>query len=126
MLARQDGRLVATPLLVAVIALEMTDVLFAIDSVPAALAVSRDPFVVYSSNAFAILGLRSLYLVMAHTIAELRYLHYGLAGVLAFAALKLLGGDWFHVSPLASVAVIVAMIAVAVLASLRAGRPTAE
>lgn len=119
---RERGRLVATPLLVAVLALEMTDVLFAVDSVPAALAVSRDTFVVYSSNAFAILGLRSLYIVMAHTIAELRYLHYGLAGVLAFAAIKLIGAEWFHVPPLASVAIIAAMIAAAVWASLRAGR----
>lgn len=119
---REGGRLVATPLLVAVLALEMTDVLFAIDSVPAALAVSRDIFVVYSSNAFAILGLRSLYLVMAHTIAELRYLHYGLAGVLAFAAIKLMGAEWFHVPPLLSVGIIAAMIGAAVWASLRAGR----
>ena len=119
---REGGRLMATPLLIAVLALEMTDVLFAIDSVPAALAVSRDTFVVYSSNAFAILGLRSLYLVMSHTIAELRYLHYGLAGVLAFAAIKLMGAEWVHVPPLVSVGIIVAIIAVAVLASLRAGR----
>jgi tellurite resistance protein TerC len=118
---REAGRLVATPLLVAVLALELTDVLFAIDSVPAALAVSRDEFVVYSSNAFAILGLRSLYLVMAHTIAEMRYLHYGLAGVLAFAALKLISADWIHVSPLLSVAIIVTIIAAAVWTSLRAG-----
>lgn len=117
---REEGRLVATPLLVAVLALELTDVLFAIDSVPAALAVSRDIFVVYSSNAFAILGLRSLYLVMAHTIAELRYLHYGLAGVLAFAAFKLIVAEWVHVPPLLSVGIIAAMIAAAVWASLRA------
>lgn len=118
---REAGRLVATPLLIAVLALELTDVLFAIDSVPAALAVSRNEFVVYSSNAFAILGLRSLYVVMAHTIAELRYLHFGLAGVLAFAALKLISANWIHISPLLSVAIIVAMIAIAVWASLRAG-----
>ena len=122
---REGGRWMATPLLIAVLALEMTDVLFAIDSVPAALAVSRDEFVVYSSNAFAILGLRSLYLVMAHTIAELRYLHFGLAAVLAFAAVKLMGAPWFHVPPLTSVAIIVGMIAAAVWASLRAGRAEA-
>jgi tellurite resistance protein TerC len=121
-LVREAGHWRATPLLVAVFALELTDVLFAIDSVPAALAVSRDEFVVYSSNAFAILGLRSLYLVMAHTIAELRYLHYGLAGVLAFAAIKLMGEAWFHVPPLLSVGIILAVIAVAVVASLRAGQ----
>jgi len=123
---REGGRWMATPLLIAVLALEMTDVLFAIDSVPAALAVSRDEFVVYSSNAFAILGLRSLYLVMAHTIAELRYLHFGLAGVLAFAAVKLIGAEWFHVPPLVSVGIIAATIGASVWASLRAGRAERE
>ena len=117
---REDGRRKATPLLLAVIALELTDILFAVDSVPAALAVTRNEFIVYSSNAFAILGLRSLYLVMAHTIAELRYLHYGLAAVLAFAAVKLVGAQWFHVPPLLSVGLILAMIGAAVWASLRA------
>jgi len=84
-LVREAGKLKATPLLIAVIGLELTDIMFAIDSVPAAFSVTRDEFLIYSSNVFAILGLRSLYIVLAHTIAELKYLHYGLAGVLAFA-----------------------------------------
>lgn len=119
---REDGRRRVTPLLVAVLALEATDVVFAIDSVPAALAVSRLEFVVYTSNAFAILGLRSLYLVMAHTIAEMRYLHYGLAGVLAFAAFKLLAADRLHVPAHVSVAILLAMIGAAVWASVVARR----
>lgn len=117
---REDGARKATPLLLAVLALEATDVLFAVDSVPAALAVSRDRFVVYSSNAFAILGLRSLYLVMAHTVAELRYLHQGLAVVLSFAGFKLVAAEWVEIPPLVSVGVIVATIGVAVGLSLRA------
>lgn len=118
--AREDGILVVTPLLLAVIALELTDIMFAIDSVPAAFSVTRDPFLVYSSNAFAILGLRALYIVLAKTIAHLRYLHYGLAAVLAFAGLKMILEEWVHIPALASIAIIFACIGLAVWASLRA------
>jgi tellurite resistance protein TerC len=118
-----DGRRVATPLLVSLIAIELTDIAFAVDSVPAALSVSRDPFIVYSSNVFAILGLRALYIALSRSIAELRYLHYGLAAVLAFAGLKMLVPErWVHIPPLASVAIIVMCIGTAVWASLRARR----
>jgi tellurite resistance protein TerC len=119
--ARYEGRRVATPLMVALISIEITDIAFAVDSVPAALAVSHEPFIVYSSNVFAILGLRALYLALAHVISELRYLHYGLAAVLAFAGLKMIVPDtWVHVPPLISVAVIIVSIGIAVAASLRA------
>ncbi|HVG57218.1 MAG TPA: TerC/Alx family metal homeostasis membrane protein [Hyalangium sp.] len=119
--ARSQGRLVATPLLVALISIELSDIAFAVDSVPAALAVSHEPFIVYSSNVFAILGLRALYIALAHVISELRYLHYGLAAVLAFAGLKMVIPDtWVHVPPLASVAIIIVCIGIAVAASLRA------
>lgn len=118
---RRDQKLMATPLLVALIAIELTDIAFALDSVPAALSVSQQPFIVYSSNIFAILGLRALYIVLAHVISELRYLHYGLAAVLAFAGLKmLLPDEWVSVPPLVSVAVIIVCIGLAVIASLRA------
>jgi tellurite resistance protein TerC len=118
-LVRNQGRLMATPLLVALIAIELTDIAFAVDSVPAALAVSHEPFIVYTSNVFAILGLRALYIALAHVISELRYLHYGLAAVLAFAGLKMVVPDhWVHVPPLVSVAVILASIGLAVAASL--------
>lgn len=121
-LVRENGRWRATPLLVAVLGLEASDIVFAIDSVPAALSFTRREFIVYSSNAFAILGLRSLYIVLAHTIAELKYLGYGLAGVLAFAGLKMvLPEDWLHIPPLVSVGVIVTLIATAVGASLWLG-----
>src|SRR5690606_6330071 len=81
-LVKIDGRWVATPLMIAMLGLELTVLAFAIDSVPAAFSVTQKPFLIYSSNAFAILGLRSLYLVMARMLTRLRYLHYGLAAVL--------------------------------------------
>lgn len=120
---KEDGRWKLTPLFVAVLGLEATDILFAVDSVPAALAVTRSEFIVYSSNAFAILGLRSLYIVLARSISQLRYLHYGLAAILAFAALKMAAPEWMHIPPLLSVGIIVVIMTAAVLASLRR-RPT--
>jgi tellurite resistance protein TerC len=121
--SRLNGRRVGTPLLVALIAIELTDIAFAVDSVPAALAVSHEPFIVYSSNVFAILGLRALYIALAHVITELRYLHYGLAAVLAFAGLKMVIPDSLvHVPPLVSVVVIVVSIGLSVFASLRVRR----
>jgi tellurite resistance protein TerC len=118
----EDGRRVATPLLLALLGLELTDILFAVDSVPAAFAVTQDTFILYSSNAFAILGLRALYLLLAGTVGQLRYLHYGLAGVLAFAGLKMVLEPWLHVPPLLSVGIIIALIAGSVVASLHAKR----
>jgi tellurite resistance protein TerC len=118
LVVRRDGKLTATPLLIAVLAIEATDVMFAIDSVPAALAVTRDRFVVYSSNAFAILGLRSLYIVLAAAIRDLKYLNRGLAGILVFAGLKMASSRWVEVPPLASIAIIAAIMGAAVAASL--------
>lgn len=85
----EDGKLKMTPILISIVALELTDIVFAIDSVPAALSFSQEVFIVYSSNAFAILGLRALYVLLAGLIADLKYLHYGLAAVLIFAGLKM-------------------------------------
>ena len=115
----ENGKRVGTPLLVAVLGLEMTDIMFAIDSVPAAFSVSTDKFIVYSSNAFAILGLRSLYVVLSKSISELEYLHYGLAAVLAFAGLKLITSNWIHLPAWGSIGFIVLCIGTAVWASLR-------
>jgi tellurite resistance protein TerC len=119
---REAGRHVATPLAVALAAVELTDIAFAVDSVPAALAISDSTFVIYSSNAFAILGLRSLYVVLEHLLGTLRYLQYGLAAVLAFAGCKLIAAEWIHLPPLVSVGIIAVCIATAVLASLRGRR----
>lgn len=112
------GRRVATPLALALVAVELTDILFAIDSVPAALAVTQDPFVIYSSNAFAMLGLRSLYAWLASVLPRVEYLHYGLAGVLAFAGAKMLLSDLVHVPTLVSVATVTATVGASVLASV--------
>lgn len=122
---KQQGRRLATPLLLALVGLEVTDILFAVDSVPAAFSVTTDTFVLYSSNAFAILGLRALYLVIAGAVGQLKYLHYGLAGVLAFAGVKLVVEKWVRIPPLLSVAIILVVIGAAVWASLahrRSGR----
>jgi len=118
----EGGRRVGTPLLLAVLVVELTDVLFAVDSIPAALAISRDPFIVYSSNVFAVLGLRALYLVIAHALVGLRYLRFGLGGVLAFAGCKMLVGESFHVSHVVSLIVIVAIMTAAIVFSLLARR----
>jgi tellurite resistance protein TerC len=119
---KTGGRWLATPLLVALLAIELTDVMFALDSIPAAFAVSEEPFVVYSSNVFAVLGLRALYVVLLGALARLRYLKYGLSVVLAFAGVKLLAARWLTISPPMSVAVIAVMIGVAVVASVIAAR----
>jgi tellurite resistance protein TerC len=94
--------------------------MFAIDSVPAAFSVTSDRFIVYTSNVFAILGLRSLFIALSAALAHLRYLHYGLAAVLSFAALKMLTSNWVHVPPLVSVAIILSCIGAAIWASIRA------
>jgi tellurite resistance protein TerC len=115
---RENGKLLMTPLLVAIIGLELSDIVFAIDSVPAALSVTRREFLVYSSNAFAILGLRSLYVVLIASLEKVRYLHYGVAAVLAFAAFKLMTHEWIPVAPLVSVGIIVAILTTTILVSL--------
>jgi tellurite resistance protein TerC len=115
---RLDGRLMATPLLVALTVIETTDLLFAVDSIPAVFAVTRDPFLVYTSNVFAMLGLRSLYFLLAGVIRKLRFLKVGLAVMLFMAAAKLAVGDLYHVPPLASLAAIVAILVGSIAASL--------
>ncbi len=119
---REQGRRMATVLLLALVAVELTDVVFAMDSIPAVLSITRVPFLAYTSNILAVMGLRSLYVLLAASLAKLRYLHYGLAAVLLFAAVKMLLADWVSIGPLLSLAVIVAMLAVTVGASLLPAR----
>lgn len=119
---RREGKLCITPLAIALLTVEITDVMFAIDSVPAVFAVSRDPFVVYSSNIFAILGLRALYTALEHNLRDFPYLHYGLSGVLGFAGVKLIFAQWVKLPPLMSVAIIAAIISASIWASLRGRR----
>jgi len=116
---RVAGRRFATPLFVALVLVESTDVVFAVDSVPAILAVSRDPFVVFSSNALAILGLRALYFLLAGAQDRLVYLNKGLAVILAYVGIKMIVSDWFHVPTLLSLGVIAVVLAVTVWTSLR-------
>jgi TerC family integral membrane protein len=115
---RESGRLVATPLFVALAVIETSDIVFALDSVPAVLSVTRDPFIVYSSNVMAMLGLRSLYFVIAGALARLRFLRYGLATILAFTATKMLMADLVHISAITSVLIIGVVLLTTIAASL--------
>ncbi len=116
-LVREGGRRMATPLLLAVVAAEATDVVFATDSIPAVFAITRDPFIVFTSNIFAILGLRSLFFLLAGIMDRFRYLKVGLALVLVFVGGKMVIASWYEVPILASLLVIVGLIGGAVLAS---------
>ena len=119
---RREGRLFATPLFVALVMVELTDVVFAVDSIPAILAVTRDPFLVFTSNAFAILGLRSLYFAVAGLMAMFRYLRYSLVLILAFVGMKMLLVSHFHVPNLVSLAIILGTLGAGILASIWATR----
>ena len=119
---RRDGRLAATPLFVALVMVELTDVVFAVDSIPAILAVTRDPFLVFTSNAFAILGLRSLYFAVAGLMSMFRYLRYSLVLILAFVGVKMLLVSRFHVPNMVSLGIIVGTLAGGIIASLVATR----
>lgn len=109
-------------LLPVIVAVELTDLLFAVDSIPAVLAVSHDPFVVYTSNIAAILGLRSIYLALASLLDRFRYLHYGLGVLLAFVGLKMLASHWIKIPITLSLAVIGGILAVCAVWSLIAER----
>jgi tellurite resistance protein TerC len=118
---RLDGKLVATPLFLALLVVETTDVLFAIDSVPAALGISQNLFVVYTSNVFAILGLRSLFFAVGGLLRYLHYLKYGLAGVLVFIGVKMLLPEEHKVPIGVALSVVGGLLATAVVASLVRG-----
>ena len=108
-------------LLPVILAVEATDLIFATDSIPAVLAVTHNPFVAYTSNIAAVLGLRSLYLAIAGALDRLRYLHYGLCGLLAFVALKMLAGQWIEIPITIALVVIGVILSVCVVASVRVG-----
>ncbi len=115
---RKGGKRMATPLFAALLVVETTDVIFAVDSIPAILAISSDPFIVYTSNAFAILGLRSLYFALSGVMELFHYLHYGLAAILCFVGVKMILSDVYHVPIGISLGVIAVAVAVSVGASL--------
>ncbi len=114
----EGGRLVATPLLVALVVIETTDIVFALDSIPAVLAMTRNPLIVYSSNVMAMLGLRSLYFVLSDAVYRLRYLRTGLAALLVFTAAKMLASEWVQVSPGVSVAIIAVVLLATIATSV--------
>lgn len=120
-----NGRRAATPLFAALVVVELTDVIFAVDSVPAILAVSNEPFLVFASNAFAILGLRAMYFLLANAKEKFYYLSHSLGGILIFVGIKMSITRWYHMNTYVSLAIIVSMLAIGVVLSLRR-QPTAE
>ncbi len=115
---REGSRVVATPLVLALATVELTDILFAVDSIPAIFAVTRDPFIVYTSNIFAILGLRALYFLLAGLLVRLRYLHLGLGLVLVFVGVKMVLSEVYPIPVGVSLAVVAALIGAAAVASI--------
>lgn len=116
---RVDGRRVATPLFLALLLVESSDVMFAVDSIPAVFAVTRDPFIVFTSNIFAILGLRSLYFVLAGYMERFRYLKNALVFVLIYVGIKMILSNHYHIPGEVSMGLILGILTVGVLASLK-------
>ncbi len=122
---RQAGKLLATPLVLVLVVVESTDLVFAVDSIPAIFAVTSDPFLVYTSNVFAILGLRSLYFLLAGALDKFYYLKTALAFILSFVGVKMLISEWIKIPITLSLAVIVMLLMTAIVASvIRARRLT--
>jgi tellurite resistance protein TerC len=119
LITKRNGRRLATPLLAVLVLIELTDVIFAVDSVPAVLAISHEQFIAFSSNAFAILGLRALYFVLADIRHRFEYLEQGIATILIFVGVKMALSLWFHIPTYVSLAVIGGVLAASVLWSLR-------
>jgi tellurite resistance protein TerC len=125
-LTRIDGRLFATPLLAALVVVEMTDIVFAVDSVPAILAVSNEPFLVFAANAFAILGLRAMYFLLANAKERFHYLSHALGAILIFVGIKMTVAHWYHLNTYVSLAVILTILVAAIVLSLRRSRLVKE
>jgi tellurite resistance protein TerC len=115
---RVDGRLFSTPLFIVLLVVETTDVIFAVDSIPAILAITRDPFIVYSSNVFAILGLRALYFAIAGLMQIFHHLNYGLCIILIFVGVKMLVSSFFEIPSLVALGVIAFVLILSIIASL--------
>jgi tellurite resistance protein TerC len=118
-ITRINARRAATPLLAALVVVEFTDIIFAVDSVPAVLAVSNESYLVFASNAFAILGLRAMYFLLANAKERFHYLSHALGGILIFVGLKMSVSHWYHMNTYLSLAVIVAMLIGAIVVSQR-------
>ena len=116
---KRNGVKMATPLLAALVVVEVTDVIFAVDSVPAILAVSREPYLVFASNAFAILGLRAMYFLLANAKEKFHFLSHALGGILVFVGIKMAISHWYHLNTYISLAIIIAMLTAAIVLSQR-------
>jgi tellurite resistance protein TerC len=119
----RNRRTLATPLLLVLVVLEATDVIFAVDSIPAVFGVTRDPFIVFTSNIFAILGLRALYFLLAGLMDRFRFLSYGLGVVLVFVGAKMLIHDWYDVPIHLSLGIVLGVLAAAILISVLVAPP---
>ncbi len=115
---REKGRIIGTPLFLVLVVVETTDIVFAVDSIPAILSITRDSFIVYTSNIFAILGLRSLYFALAGATNKLAYLNYGLAAILTLLGIKMLGSAFFHIPVALSLGTIIGILIISAVASL--------
>lgn len=115
---KRNGKLLATPLFIVLLVVETTDIVFAVDSVPAVLAITTDPFIVYTSNVFAILGLRSLYFVLATFVDLFHYLHYGLSAILVFVGAKMVLADLYKIPTGIALSVVAVILLLSVAASL--------
>jgi tellurite resistance protein TerC len=116
---RVNAKRVATPLFVALVVVELTDLVFAVDSVPAILAVSREPYLVFASNAFAILGLRAMYFLLADAKEKFHYLSHALGFILVFVGAKMMAAHWFHMNTFISLGIIIGALVIAIVASQR-------
>ncbi len=123
---RRAGKLMATPLFLILLIVESTDLVFAVDSIPAIFAVTQDPFIVYTSNVFAILGLRALYFLLANVMDKFEYLKLGLSAVLTFIGVKMVIVDFYHIPVGASLVVVAGILTISILASLWKSRKSAE
>ncbi|MDR2252179.1 MAG: TerC/Alx family metal homeostasis membrane protein [Endomicrobium sp.] len=116
---KENKKIYATPMLAAIIVAEMSDLIFAVDSIPAVLSISKDTFIVYSSNIFAIIGLRSLYFILSNFVSKFKYLHIGIAVILIFVGLKMILSRYVPISTGLSLAFITLVIGISVLVSIR-------
>lgn len=114
----ENGRKTATPLFLVLMVIAFTDVLFAVDSIPAVLAITSDPFIVYTSNVFAILGLRAIYFALASLMPLFRFLKHGLSAILAFVGIKMLISGYYHIDTFLSLTIVVSMLALSMVLSL--------
>jgi tellurite resistance protein TerC len=114
----ENGKRYATPLLLVLVLVEVTDLIFAIDSIPAIFGITRDPFVVFTSNIFAVMGLRSLFFLLASVVTKFHFLKYGLAVILTFVGAKMLLEHWIHIPILVSLGIVVLVLAASIVASL--------